>query len=162
MGVKATNKEGGFFSPANGVYVGVLTGVVEAGPWENSKFDDAKPRDTWYFMYGLLTYPDLEPVIDEDAKGQALVDPRLTQTLGKNSAARKHLRALLRREIQEGEDSDDLLKEAISKTILMEYGSKDGNDGRLLNTMPSPEMPGIDEAGKAVVASVLATAEAAS
>lgn len=135
MGVKVNNSEGGnFVRPLAGLYKATCTAIEEAPPFENSQFlkPGQEPKDTWRFIYSnVKTYPDGEPAMGRDGEGNVspveTVDPRCNQTLGKNATARIHFSAILNRQLQDNEDSDDLIAEAIGKDVLLQVDS----DGKM-------------------------------
>lgn len=138
MSVTVTDGSSGFRPTEGGTFRAELVRVEERGPWENTKFPDKEPKDTWVFFCRLFTFgdpnnPEGAPVIDPATGEQAIADPRVTQSLydgsGRGQAADAYIliKAFLGRVPRTGEKDSDLFAEATGKSAIVQYDS----DGRL-------------------------------
>lgn len=145
MSVVVTDGTVGFRTTKADTFRAELLRVEDRGPWENSRFPDKAPKDTWVWFCKLYTFgdpnnPEGVPVIDPATGEQAIADPRTTQSLydgsGQGQAADAYLliKAFLGRTPKAGEKAEDLFAEAIGNSAIVRYD----DDGRFNKKSPFP------------------------
>lgn len=136
MGIKVsdgTSGGGEWFRPANGMYVMEFTGFTDS---EQKGFETDEMEPAWDLSFRIGSFPAFDLLKDDAGEPRVYVE-RVKRSLHPRSNAYGILKALLDREIETGEDSDDLFAEAAGKKMLAQFDkSTTGKDGRLKGRMP--------------------------
>lgn len=115
MGIKVSTGGGGgqhFFKPDDGMFVLEFVSFEET---TKKAFNSEEIVPAWRWNFKMYHFDTKLPVIDAETGEPAVYSDRVNRSLDTRSNAYSRFAALLAREIEAGEDSDDLFREAVGK-----------------------------------------------
>ena len=143
MGVTASSGGGDFWKPPNGMY------VVELADSEDRPDQTGyggKIVDQWRLTFKVLNLSDQTPYTGPDVEGneqatdegaEFVVD--ISQTLGLKSTARPWFSALRNKDVEDGENSEDIIPDCIGRRAMAQFANNEkGRPGKLKNLIPLP------------------------
>lgn len=108
--------------PPQGGYIGELVGVIDGPIFKDFETGEPQPKMAWVFRLFTLT-GDIFPDPESDPPGQQYIATTFTnETIAQKSTARGWFSNMLGRGISDGEDPEDLVKEALAPRSLLQFG----------------------------------------